>query len=158
MEKVHLSFEEVLRRAIDKEATARAFYIDLVARVADPATKDTLLYLAAEEERHKSFLEDYLRGAAPQGSLGLTEVIDYKIIEHLEEVPLPSETLRPEAAYLLAAQREKASYEFYRALAKVHPEGAVRSLLEAMATEELRHKEKVEYLYANTAFPQTAGG
>ncbi len=25
-----------------------------------------------------------------------------------------------------------------------------------MANEELRHKEKVEYLYANTAFPQTS--
>jgi rubrerythrin len=31
-------------------------------------------------------------------------------------------------------------------------------LLEKMAQEELRHKEKVEYLYANTAFPQTSGG
>jgi hypothetical protein len=27
-----------------------------------------------------------------------------------------------------------------------------------MANEELKHKEKMEYLYANTAFPQTAGG
>ena len=29
---------------------------------------------------------------------------------------------------------------------------------EKMSLEELRHKEKVEYLYANTAFPQTSGG
>jgi hypothetical protein len=27
-----------------------------------------------------------------------------------------------------------------------------------MANQELKHKEKVEYLYSNTAFPQTAGG
>jgi len=27
-----------------------------------------------------------------------------------------------------------------------------------MANEELKHKEKMEYLYANTAFPQTSGG
>jgi hypothetical protein len=27
-----------------------------------------------------------------------------------------------------------------------------------MANEELKHKEKMEYLYTNTAFPQTAGG
>jgi hypothetical protein len=27
-----------------------------------------------------------------------------------------------------------------------------------MAAEELRHKEKMEYLFANTAFTQTAGG
>ena len=32
---------------------------------------------------------------------------------------------------------------------------AVRS---RMANEEKKHKEKVEYLYSNTAFPQTDGG
>jgi len=27
-----------------------------------------------------------------------------------------------------------------------------------MANEEMKHKEKMEYLYSNTAFAQTAGG
>ncbi len=31
-------------------------------------------------------------------------------------------------------------------------------MLLKMANEEMKHKEKVEYLYANTAFPQTQGG
>jgi hypothetical protein len=31
-------------------------------------------------------------------------------------------------------------------------------MLLRMAQQELRHKEKVEYLYANTVFTQTAGG
>jgi hypothetical protein len=31
-------------------------------------------------------------------------------------------------------------------------------MLLRMADQELKHKEKVEYLYANTAFTQTAGG
>ena len=31
-------------------------------------------------------------------------------------------------------------------------------MLLRMANEEKRHKEKVEYLYTNTAFPQTDGG
>jgi hypothetical protein len=30
--------------------------------------------------------------------------------------------------------------------------------LDRMANEELKHKEKVEYLYSNAAFPQTDGG
>jgi len=34
----------------------------------------------------------------------------------------------------------------------------VKDLLNKMASEELKHKEKMEYLYTNTAFPQTAGG
>jgi len=40
----------------------------------------------------------------------------------------------------------------------MHPEGPVKDLLKRLAGEELPHKEKVEYLYANTAFPQTDGG
>ncbi len=31
-------------------------------------------------------------------------------------------------------------------------------MLLKMADQEMKHKEKVEYLYSNTAFPQTSGG
>jgi hypothetical protein len=31
-------------------------------------------------------------------------------------------------------------------------------MLLKMANQEIKHKEKVEYLYANTAFVQTDGG
>jgi rubrerythrin len=34
----------------------------------------------------------------------------------------------------------------------------VKELLLRMANEEMRHKEKMEYLYTNTAFAQTEGG
>ena len=44
------------------------------------------------------------------------------------------------------------------ALADQHAAGEAREMLLQMANEELKHKEKVEYLYSNTAFPQTAGG
>ena len=37
-------------------------------------------------------------------------------------------------------------------------DGKAKEMLLKMANEELKHKEKMEYLYANTAFPQTAGG
>jgi rubrerythrin len=40
----------------------------------------------------------------------------------------------------------------------MHPQGEVREILLRMANEEMKHKEKVEYLYTNAAFPQTAGG
>ncbi|HPL62166.1 MAG TPA: hypothetical protein PK587_00245 [Syntrophales bacterium] len=40
----------------------------------------------------------------------------------------------------------------------MHPAGEVREFLLGMAAQELGHKEKVEYLYANTAFPQLDGG
>jgi rubrerythrin len=83
--------------------------------------------------------------------------VDYSIAEHLEP-PEPKETLDEKDAYLLAAHRELRAYNFYRALAAIHPEGTTRQMLDRMANEELKHKEKVEYLYSNAAFPQTDGG
>jgi rubrerythrin len=60
--------------------------------------------------------------------------------------------------YLVAAHRELNSFNFYKGLADIHPQGDVREIFLKMANEELKHKEKVEYLYSNTAFPQTSGG
>jgi rubrerythrin len=59
---------------------------------------------------------------------------------------------------LIAAHRELRSYNFYSELAGLHPNGDLHEMLVKIANEELKHKEKMEYLYANTAFPQTDGG
>ncbi len=59
---------------------------------------------------------------------------------------------------MLAANREKVAHEFYMGLAGEHPSGQVKQLLEELALQELEHKQKVEYLYSEVAFPQTAGG
>jgi len=66
--------------------------------------------------------------------------------------------LKNEEIYLVASHRELRSYEFYTELANLHIEGELKQILLKMANEELKHKEKMEYLYANTAFPQTSGG
>jgi rubrerythrin len=66
--------------------------------------------------------------------------------------------MKTKDVYLVAAFREQHSHDFYKGLADLHPAGEVKDLLNRMAKEELKHKEKVEYLYVNTAFPQLAGG
>ncbi len=43
-------------------------------------------------------------------------------------------------------------------LADLHADSELKTMLSKLANEELKHKEKMEYLYANTAFPQTSGG
>jgi len=87
----------------------------------------------------------------------MSEVIDYQIAQYME-TPDSEKKIHTKDVYLIAANRELNSYNFYTNLAGVHPDGEMRDLLLRMANEELRHKEKVEYLYSNTAFPQTAGG
>ncbi len=58
----------------------------------------------------------------------------------------------------LADNRERASRELYLGLARIHPVGEVKRLLEELALQELEHKQQVEFLYAEVAFPQTDGG
>jgi len=149
--------EEVIDIAIQREEEAIAFYQGLHLRVQDEAAKDTLAFLAGEEKKHKQFLLNYRAGKYNTESLRMNIAVDYRIAEHLEK-PDPAADMESKDAYLVAAHRERASYDFYTSLAALHPDGELKQLLVKIAGEELRHKEKVEYLYANTAFPQTDGG
>ena len=129
----------------------------LCNRIEDESVKNTLEFLAGEEQKHKEFLVNYRSGRFGPDSLRLTDVVDYKIAEYLEEPDIKKD-MDSKDVYLVAAHRELQSYNFYKALADLHPDGEAKGMLLKMANEEMKHKEKVEYLYSNTAFPQTAGG
>jgi rubrerythrin len=151
------TLDAILEIAIGKEKDAFDFYMDLYKRIEAEDVKDTLKFLAGEEKKHLEFLEEYRDGNYGPGSLRLTEVVDYKIAEHLDKPDIKKD-MESKDVYLVAAHRELLSYQFYQSLADIHPDGRVKDMLLRMANEELRHKEKVEYLYSNTAFPQTSGG
>jgi rubrerythrin len=147
----------VMETAIQKEREAQAFYRDLYNLVEDAIAKDALLFLAEEEKKHEKFLRKYLKDSYGANALKLDKVIDYEIAQYLE-LPDIKKGMEAKDVYLVAAHRELNSYNFYKNLADIHPDGEVKDLLLKMANQELKHKEKVEYLYSNTAFPQTAGG
>ena len=152
-----ITISDVIDKAIQREEEAYAFYMDLFAQIEDQSAKDTLEWVAAEEKKHKQFLIDYRDGKFGSKALRKTDVVDYHIAEHQNE-PEIAKDMRREDVFLIASHREKKSHQFYMGLAGMHPTGEVRDMLVRMANEELKHKEKMEYLYANTAFPQTAGG
>ncbi len=90
-------------------------------------------------------------------SLRMSDVVDYKIAQYVD-APDIDKNMETRDVYLVAAHREMNSYNFYKGLSEMQPAGEVKDMLLRMANEEMKHKEKVEYLYANTAFPQTQGG
>jgi rubrerythrin len=147
----------IIDLAISKEEEAYDFYMELVKMVDDRAAKDALQVVAGEEKKHKEFLVNYRDKGYGDTGLRMTSVVDYKIAEHLE-APEPKAGMESKDIFLIAAHREKSSNEFYLGLASIHPAGPTRDMLLTMAQEELKHKEKMEYYYANAAFPQTSGG
>lgn len=155
MEDKHLS--EVIDKAIQREEEAYTFYLELYDQIEDVSLKETLEWIAGEEKKHKTFLINYREGQYGSQALRMSEVVHYKIAEFQEE-PEIAQNMRREDVFLVASHRELKSYKFYTELVKIHPTGEVRDMLTRIANEELKHKEKMEYLYTNTAFPQTAGG
>jgi rubrerythrin len=155
MEERRLS--DFINIAIQREIEAYEFYWGLCVTVQDTTARDALDFLAGQERKHREFLESYQDGQLGPGTLRLTQVIDYKIAENLEK-PDIQKNMRSSDVYLVAAHREQNSVNFYTGLAAIHPDGHVKDMLLRMANEEKLHKEKVEYLYSNTAFPQTDGG
>ena len=152
-----IALQEVIDQAILREERAFAFYEKLMDSVADKASEDTLALMAQEELKHKEILERYARGELGSEALSLRDVVDAHVVEALGP-PDVNEGLDHKDIFLVAAEREMASHEFYTKLAQLHPEGELKKLLTKLAQEELGHKEKAEYLYCNAAFPQTDGG
>jgi len=143
----------IIAKAIQNEEDANLFYIDLAKKVKDKDAKQALTDMAAEEKKHKEFLVSYRDGSFKK-SLKMEEPIDYKVAEYVDKPDIKGD-LKTKDVYLIAAHRELNSHNFYKALAGKQPAGKVKDMLLTMAKEELKHKEKVEYLYSNTAFTET---
>jgi len=151
------SLKSLIEIAVKNEEEAHIFYLGLADIVEDKVAKETLAFLASEELAHKIFLLSYLKGDKKFSALPLAETVDYHIAQYADK-PDIKKNMNSSEVYLVAAHREWNSYRFYMGLASMQPEGEAKAMLQKMADQEMKHKEKVEYLYSNTAFPQTAGG
>jgi len=153
----NLTLQSVLEKAIQKEIEAQELYRHLGRTATDNVAREIFRQLSQVEKRHEELLRKYLRGELGEGALKREQALDYRIAEHLEQ-PRIKPDMKLDEVLLLAANREKASHEFYIALAGEHPVGKVKTLLEELASQELEHKQRMEYMYTEVAFPQTAGG
>jgi rubrerythrin len=151
------SVGEVLKTGIEREIESQRMYADLGARVVSQASRYAFSVLQNDEKHHQEILENYLKGGFTEGALDLRHVVDYRIVENLDQPGITQDMELP-AVFLLAASKEKMSHDFYAGLAGLHPDGTIRQLLLKLASEELGHKQKMEAMYSEVAFPQTDGG
>jgi len=149
-----MNIEEILQEAIQGEVESYELYTHAVDLVKTDHIKDTLRELAREELGHKANLERMLANPAHMRRqvkrLQKAPIQDYKIGDHLLVQPLgPDSTFQD--VCIFASRKEQGSYELYRDLAEQN-EGDVRGLFEAMAKDELRHKNLVEGWYEEVVY------
>lgn len=142
--------KSLIEHAIAQEESSHRFYLRLAALMGHPETKETFNYLAQEELEHKAFLQGCL---TPTGCRLAGRPQDAHLAETLDS-PAITDELSPKEALVIAMKREEGAYDFYQRLASLQPPGEERAFLEKMAQMELGHKEKIEYLYNNVAFPE----
>jgi rubrerythrin len=148
------TIEEILNEAIRGEEESYHLYTSAVGLVDAQHVKETLQQLAGEELGHKANLEKMLAspGQVQRSVRKLQQapIQDYKIGDHLVVEPLSPESTFQDVC-IFASRKEQQSYELYRDLAEQY-EGEIHDLFEAMARDELRHKNLVEGWYEEVIY------
>ncbi len=151
-----MTVEEILQEAIQSEVESYELYSSAVKLVRAEQIQELLRDLAQEELGHKAALEKLLADPgqvrAQVRSLQQATVEDYKIADHLLSRPLgPDSTFQD--VCIFAAKKERQSHELYQSLAAQNT-GEIHDLLEAMAKDELRHKNLVEAWYEEVVYQE----
>jgi rubrerythrin len=147
---MNAELKPLIEQAIRQEELSHEFYQRLANLATHQDTRETLEWLARDELEHKAFLESCM---TTTGCTLVGQAQDTHLAEVMKAPAITAE-MTPKEALMVAMKREEGSYHFYQRLASLQPPGDARAFLERMAKMELAHKEKVEYLYANAAFPE----
>jgi len=137
--------------AISREEAANKFYVNLAKRVMSSAVKDTFSELAAEELRHKALL--LALKAEPQIQAKFKSVPNYHVAES-EAAPDLTANMSLRDAVAVAMKNEQQAAEMYRVLASLTTDEAVRTLFENLTNMELGHKNSLETLFVDIAYPE----
>jgi rubrerythrin len=148
--------EEILQLAIEGEVESYELYKSAVDLVQADHIKAMLRELAQEELGHKAALERMLASPGELHwqvqELKAAPIQDYKIGDYLVARPIgPDSTFQD--VCIFASRKEQQSHELYASMA-AQSQGEVRDLLEAMAKDELRHKNLVERWYEDVVYQE----
>ena len=135
-----------MRKALDfaiaKEREAEAFYKEWSQKAKDPAVQGLFAELAGVEHGHVEILSQITPDEMVAG--GDSTVSELNLSDLLGDVKA-SPKLNVQEAMILAMKREEGAVKLYSRLAEMN--GEARSLFEALAKEEGRHKAKLEAEY-----------
>ncbi|HEY3277828.1 MAG TPA: ferritin family protein [Syntrophorhabdaceae bacterium] len=144
-------YKKIISFAIDQETEAFTFYHSIAERAGDKNVKSLFSDLAADEKGHRVILEAFL-DRTPD-TLHFSEVKDYRVVDSLPTPPL-SPDLKPLDGLVIAIKKELEAMQMYTQLAKASTEATQKDLFLELATMERGHKNRLEDIYTNMAFPE----
>lgn len=145
--------EAILKRAIVLEEESAGMYAAAACGAKSAPIRKRLEEMAEQERQHKVKLEQVLAGNVRWAirRAQAEPVQDLRLSDHLEAKPLDADADYQDVL-LVAARREKASYDFYKAMGEMVDDRLVKNVFEMLATEELRHKYDVEKTYEEVVY------
>ena len=140
------TFEEIINYAIEKEEEAVAFYEEASRLEPYAWAKETFEGFAKEEQKHKTLLEEFLKGEKVVTDYKFEWVTDIKRSDYLVDMTYEkgmsyADVLR------LAMKREEMALAFYNDLEKKPGGEDLVLVFKMLAQEEAKHKLALETLY-----------
>ncbi len=138
------SIDEVLDFAMKSEQDAVDFYTSLASKMQNEEMRDVFLQFAQEEVGHKARLQRIKDEKL--FDMEVEKVNDLKISDYVVSAR-PSEDMEYSDALVLAMKREKAAFKLYTKLAERTKNQELKTVFQALAIEESKHKLRFELEY-----------
>jgi rubrerythrin len=147
MEIENWTVEKALEVGAEMELESYTLYTETAEKATYPGAKKLLTELAADEKRHREY---FLQGLKDPRNVKMrtlkARIPDLKITDRLVKVPLDPQADYPQIL-IYAAQREKATHDFYVQIARRFKDVELGKMFNNFAKEELRHKYLLEKEY-----------
>jgi rubrerythrin len=140
------SFEEIIRFAIEKEKEAAAFYKEASLQEAYSGVKEMFEEFAQEEVKHRTLLEEFLKGERAISDYRFEWIPDMKRSDYIVGVKYEKGMSYPEILRL-AMKREEGSLALYNHLAEKSEDRDLAKTFQILRQEEAKHKLALETLY-----------
>lgn len=143
--------KQLLHRAIGKEQEAQTLYEIFAEKMKDQQSKKLLQDLAKEELGHKRALEKI--DPDNPGTFTATEISSGEFGEFFDR-PQISKDATMQDILRFAIAEEVDAFNFYSSLTKFTGDEGFVNLLNRLASEEKKHKQRLERMYDDMFQPE----
>ena len=150
-----LSIQEIIERAIQFEEESVQLYANAALVAKDGHVKARLEEMADEERAHaeqlRALLNTTSRWAIRKSRAERGTIPDLQLAETLRPRQLGPDS-DTQDVMVVAMHREKAAYDFYRAMTGLVDDPMASGLFELLAAEEQQHKYRIESMYEKAVY------